>query len=605
MKSPLLLPVPRRAEWTGEQRPIPSAWTCALPSDWRASLDAAIQGLDGTRAAPSKDWMETDPSRAAIEIRREAVSDPSPEAYRLEITPRQIRIAAAQPVGAARALATLRQLCRGSKEIPVGTIEDAPAFATRGVMLDISRDRVPTMETLCALVDLFAELKFNRLELYTEHTFAYARHPDVWADASPMTPEEIRALDARCAARHIELVPNQNSFGHMERWLKHPRYHDLSESPDGWIAPWGPEVRPPTTLNPGDPRSLELIAGLYDELLPCFRSNRLNVGGDETWELGQGRSRERCEREGKGRVYLDYLLGLHRLCAERRHTMHFWGDMILHHPELIPQLPRDAVALDWGYEADHPFDAECAKFAASGLTFFVCPGTSSWNSIAGRGENARLNLRRAAEAGLCHGAAGYLVTDWGDNGHWQPLPVSYLPWAAAAEHAWSGAGARADELIHTAAARHVFHDADGRIAQAAALLSEVYRHASPQPHNNSEFFRLLVPEPLAQSWDAVPAPAAERAQAEIQSALDMLKHAPLPDSSDGAAIVDDLKFAAHGLLLACRRVRVRAGLEPREGLATAARAWADEHRRRWLARSRPGGLSDSLERMERLIEALK
>ncbi|MBP7275475.1 MAG: family 20 glycosylhydrolase [Kiritimatiellae bacterium] len=605
MKSPVLLPVPRRISWTGEFRPKPSRWTVVAPEEWRLAIEAAIQGLDESGVSPSKDWMAPDPRSAAIEIRREPAADPSPEAYRLEIAHPRIRIAASHPVGAARALATLRQLCRASEAIPVGVADDAPAFTTRGVMLDISRDRVPTMATLRTLVDLFAELKFNRLELYTEHTFAYARHPEVWAHASPMTPDEIRALDDLCASRFIELVPNQNSFGHMERWLRLARYRDLAEAPDGWIAPWGPEVRSPTTLYPGDPRALELVGSLYDELLPCFRSDSVNVGGDETWELGQGRSRARCEREGKGRVYLDYLLGLHRLCVARGRTMHFWGDMILHYPELIPEIPRDVIALDWGYEAEHPFDDECAKFSASGLSFFVCPGTSSWNSIAGRGENARVNLRGAAAAGLRHGAAGYLVTDWGDNGHWQPLPVSFLPWAAAAEHAWSGSEARRDDAIHDAAARHVFRDADGRVARAAEMLSEVYRLATPQTHNNSEFFRLLAPEPPAKAWAAVSGDVAERASEEIRAAVDLLECAPAPATDDGAEVVADLQFAARGLQLACRRARTRAGRESGEGLADAARQWADEHLRRWHIRSRPGGAEDSAARIEQLALALK
>src|SRR5205085_841863 len=105
--------------------------------------------------------------------------------------------------------------------LPELRINDSPDFAVRGIMLDISRDKVPTMPTLFALVDLFAELKINQLQLYTEHTFAYANHPDVWRDASPMTPDEIKTLDAYCRTKFIELVPNQNSFGHMERWLKH------------------------------------------------------------------------------------------------------------------------------------------------------------------------------------------------------------------------------------------------------------------------------------------------------------------------------------------------------------------------------------------------
>ena len=55
-------------------------------------------------------------------------------------------------------------------------------------MLDISRDKVPTMPTLFALVDRLAEWKINQLQLYIEHTFAYRGHEEVWRNADPMTP---------------------------------------------------------------------------------------------------------------------------------------------------------------------------------------------------------------------------------------------------------------------------------------------------------------------------------------------------------------------------------------------------------------------------------
>ena len=50
----------------------------------------------------------------------------------------------------------------------------APVLPVRGYMLDISRDKVPTMETLFALVDSLAALRYNQLQFYTEHTFAFA-----------------------------------------------------------------------------------------------------------------------------------------------------------------------------------------------------------------------------------------------------------------------------------------------------------------------------------------------------------------------------------------------------------------------------------------------
>jgi hypothetical protein len=74
----------------------------------------------------------------------------------------------------------------------------------------------------------------------------------------------------------------------------------------------------------------------------------------------------------------------------------------------------------------------------------VCPGTSSWNSIGGRTDNALANLRSAAENGLKHGARGYLTTDWGDNGHWQSLPISELGFALGAAYAWAWEANRAD-----------------------------------------------------------------------------------------------------------------------------------------------------------------
>ena len=113
---------------------------------------------------------------------------------------------------------TLRQLLQTQgATLPQMVIEDWPDFPARGVMLDISRDNVPTMDTLYDLIDMLASWKVNQFQLYMEHTFAYQQHRQVWQNASPMTAEETLALDAYCRQRNVDLVPNQNSFGHMHR----------------------------------------------------------------------------------------------------------------------------------------------------------------------------------------------------------------------------------------------------------------------------------------------------------------------------------------------------------------------------------------------------
>ncbi|HEV2293253.1 MAG TPA: beta-N-acetylhexosaminidase [Tepidisphaeraceae bacterium] len=478
-------------------------------------------------------------------------------------------------------------------ELPIGTIEDWPDFPVRGVMLDVSRDKVPTMATLFGLIDLLAELKINQLQLYTEHTFAYSKHRDVWRDASPMTAEEVRQLDKYCRARFIELVPNQNSFGHMERWLKHPRYESLAEKPEGFTFPWGTHHPGGFSLNPLDPRSLELVEGLYDELLPNFTSRLFNVGCDETFDLGLGKSKLECERRGKER-YLEFLLKIYDALKRRGRTMQFWGDIILHKPELISELPKDVIALNWGYEFDHPFDTEAAAFANAGVPFYVCPGTSSWLSISGRTDVALGNLKNAAQNGLKHGAAGYLNTDWGDYGHLQYLPISYLGLAAGAACSWCYETTR-DASIAEALDLHIFRDAAGVMGKLMHDFGNVYQGIRERLKMSSRLFWTLVGgEDRLRLFKDVTVEEYDAAEARINAALAPLDRAQM-DRPDAQLIRDEVRNAAAMLRYACERGRRRLRENRLPGHNDpAAQSIVKEHRRLWLARNRPGGLNSSV-----------
>lgn len=528
------------------------------------------------------------------------------QGYRITLSADAVELVGADPAGLFYAHQTLAQLRRQFADDPHGLpqvqIEDWPDFRARGVMLDVSRDKVPTMETLCAIVDLLASLKVNQLQLYTEHTFAYAGHPDVWRDASPLTPEEVRRLDAYCRERFIELVPNQNSFGHMERWLKHPRYEPLAEKPDGFTFPWGARHAGGFTLNPLDPRSLELVESLYDELLPNFASKLFNVGCDETFDLGLGKSRAECERLGKERVYLEFLLKIDQAVRQRGRTMQFWGDIVLNHPALIAELPGDVIALNWGYDADHPFDKQTRAFADAGVPFYVCPGTSSWLSITGRTDNALANLRSAAASGLANGAIGYLNTDWGDLGHLQYLPVSFLGLAAGAAFSWCLESNR-DLDLPRALDLHVFRDRAGVMGQLVHDLGNVYQAVTtPLGMSTRLFWSLVGGQDRRKLWEPITKGEYDDAEARIDAALARLPAADM-DRADAELIAAEIRNAAAMLRHACRVGRFRLNVEPMRPseLAADVRSILAEHRRLWLARNRPGGLEDSTRRLEPLL----
>src|SRR5262249_6108843 len=99
------------------------------------------------------------------------------QGYRLSVTSSGATIAGGDPAGVFYGACTLAQLADAGR-IPCVEIEDHPDLLVRGVMLDISRDKVPTMATLRELVDRLASWKINQLQLYIEHTFAYPSHSE-------------------------------------------------------------------------------------------------------------------------------------------------------------------------------------------------------------------------------------------------------------------------------------------------------------------------------------------------------------------------------------------------------------------------------------------
>ena len=456
-------------------------------------------------------------------------------------------------------------------------------FDVRAYMLDISRDKVPTMGTLRLIVDLLAKFEYNQFQLYTEHTFAYSAHRDVWAAASPLTAEEIRELDAYCALRGIDLVPNQNSFGHLERWLVKPAYNHLAELPQGGAPlPWGGFKKDPTTLCPTDPASLAFLDGLYAELLPNFASGLFNIGCDETFDLlGGGRSAAAVRERGAGRVYLDFLKQVAALARKHGKRPMFWGDVILKHPELVPELPKDLIALDWGYEGNHPFSEEAAKFRAAGLDFYVCPGTSAWNSLAGRVENMRENMSAAERAGRLHGARGFLVADWGDGGHWQPLAASLPGLVFGGMLAHEGASAAKMDL------ESALNGIMGVPLGGTLLrLGTLYLRGGALRANASELFRILAND---RGYSRHPG-LTEPVLAEISAIAEGCRHAAAAYAGGAYPNVwaQEIVYMANLVDAACNRRDEKR-----------LRFLREEHDRIWKLRNRIGGMADSRAKLPR------
>ena len=361
------------------------------------------------------------------------------EGYRLEITSEGITLEGNDEAGLYYGVQTLRQLIRQcGKDLPCIQLVDEPEFTVRGFYHDLSRGKIPRLETLFGLVERLAHYKINQLQLYVEHVFAFERHPEICAGTDPLTAEDILRLDAHCRMHHIELVPSLSTFGHCYHVIRHQRHCALNELElDATERDFSfRDTMAHYTLNPTDERAVQLMSELIEEFAPLFSSGWFNICCDETFDLGIGHSKGAVAAQGAGAVYMGYV---NRICeavkAQGKHPQ-FWGDILLKHPEAADRCPEHAIVLNWNYAADID-ESDCQSLAALGQPWFVCPGVQGWRLWSYDLNTAALNISRFIRAGHQHGAVGVLVTDWGDIGHPNMLSGSYYGMALAAAMSWN------------------------------------------------------------------------------------------------------------------------------------------------------------------------
>lgn len=355
------------------------------------------------------------------------------EHYTISITQEGIYVTYGTEEGAFRACSTLKQIFAQVKDskIPCLTITDYPAIPKRGYLFDFSRGKVAKVEPLKRMIDFLADLKYNELHLYVNRFgFQFKNFEKYWKDKNAFTPEEIEELDTYCKERFIRLVPNLNSFGHMEAYTIHEEFSHLAITDN--------DGKPSHTLNPLLPETLDFVDSIFDGFFDHFSSDVVHIGMDETTNLGMSETKEACEKYGVGQIYTDFLNKVLKLIREKYHkTPMFWADIVFLHPEQLKNIPNTSVVMDWGYESEYTFDRNCNTLKEKGLPFYVCPGTSMWNSYTGRSNNAAFNMHDAALNAQHYGADGFLLTEWGDGGYPQFYATTYFPLVFGGSVSWN------------------------------------------------------------------------------------------------------------------------------------------------------------------------
>lgn len=400
------------------------------------------------------------------------------QAYELKIDAEGIFIWSNSECGFHYGLMTLLQMIKKhGLKLPYVEIEDRPHFLHRGFYHDVTRGKVPKKETIFEIIDVLSEYKINEFQLYIEHTFLWEGLSEAFRDKDALSAEDILEIDAYAHRRHVELIPSIATFGHMYEILRTQSYAHLSEKPIDFEEPFSFVNRMAHhTISVSEEESLELVRHMIESFIPLFRSNKFNICGDETFDLGAYRNKELAKEKGVGRLYVDFLNEIISIVKENGRQVLFWGDIIVKHPDLLSELPQDVVCLNWGYHASVTED-HTRIIAESGVPQYVCPSTTGWNRMINWLDNSSENIRKMVSYAKKYHAYGILNTDWGDHGHVNLLSSSMPMIVYAAALSWNPNGLENDELADPIISKSYYGE------ENAEILGLLRRISRQQPAN--------------------------------------------------------------------------------------------------------------------------
>lgn len=352
--------------------------------------------------------------------------------YTLEVSEDKITIKGKEEKYLFYAIQTLKQLFE-EETVPCLYIDDTPDIEYRGVYHDVTRGRVPKVETMKKFIDKLAYYKINSLQLYVEHTFPFKEFGDEVNNFGYLTADEIKELDDYCYDNFIEFIPSIATFGHLFELLQLPKYkhlqcvNDYKQENVTWI-----ERMNHHTIDPENPESFEIIKSLIDQYLPLFRSDKFNICCDETFDLKTGKHKDK----DTGALYLGFVKKIIDYLKSKGKKVMMWGDILLQHPEIIKELPKDTYFLNWDYSCN-PNENSFKTFSETGCTQYVCPGTSSWNRLIEGMSYGTQNITKTIDFGYKYGSKGVLNTNWGDWGNPCELDLSMYGLVLGAAKSWN------------------------------------------------------------------------------------------------------------------------------------------------------------------------
>ncbi|KAL2715083.1 Tankyrase-1 [Vespula squamosa] len=539
--------------------------------------------------------------------------------YQLHISQNSIKVCAGSLPGLHYAVCTFVQILRLSKkdnasetcEIEPVLIKDEPRFIHRGILLDISpRGRIPTLEYLLHMVDLWSSLKISHLHLYSRLTSACD-----WQLC--YTKSEMVTLDRYCRDRHLDLVPTldvDSNVGQHHLTQMWPIFQEL-------LA-----VFPSLSYVHVGPRLASLL------VQPDNFDQSLSVNETIETDMSEVYKSYSCLQE------LWHILNLNSsttllLCSNGLHSK-----LEFHY------IPSNIILVEYGFQADYDFSEWTEVFKIAGGNILSSSGTASYNSLAGCPASTYMNTKNAIKAAIEQDSIGIVVAHWSGSHHLTPHPFAWIGYLIAAGMSWNSStdidigiddnydvpevsGLTRQKHITKLLDIHIFQDSECKIGSAIlelgrldTLVLTLSKNQSAKdlqqiPDNRGSTLYRLLTDPDNVNLEYLSADLFAKMTKQIKRISHSLYEGNL-SSKFASMEIQELQLTADLMLTACKigRTLIVVGINPnsnmglavinlgvcnlpptfRTDIANKMLAHIEQYKGSWLQRHLPQGLQSSL-----------
>lgn len=359
------------------------------------------------------------------------------EAYVLELDKNEIILKATTPKGlfyAAQSLIQLTEINNG--DLQSCKIIDWPDMKIRGISDDISRGQVSTLDNFKRIISFISRYKMNTYMPYIEDMIEFKQFPNIGKNRGALTHSEIKEIIKFADEHFIEVIPIFQTLGHYENILCQEEFIELADFPGA------------ASLDVTNEKTYQFLETLLKEVFELFPSKYFHMGADESYDVGYGNSKTLVEQTSLATVHANHYKRVYDICKKYDKEVMMYGDIILSHPEILEQIPKDITIVDWHYFPRFKYPST-KLFNEAGFNYIVSPTVWNFNSAFPENFLAVPNIETFTSEGINDGSIGMINSCWGDYGAETFKELNLYGYAWSAQCSWNIKGSNSTNFTNS------------------------------------------------------------------------------------------------------------------------------------------------------------